>query len=492
MRPSRQANRPCHWAVSFALVAALTGCTVGPDYVRPEAEVPVAFKEARNWKRAQPQDHRPRGNWWEIFNDPLLNTLEEQVAISNQNVLAAEAQFRQARALVQAARSGYFPTVAGSAAVSRSESAASAARTSSSASQNSSVSTFYDLALDSSWEIDVWGRVRRSVESSTAGAQASAADLESVRLSAQAQLAQSYFQLRIADAQQRLLDATVQEYQKSLQLTQNQYAAGVVARANVVQAQTQLESTRAQAIDVGVQRAQLEHAIAVLVGKPPAEFAIEPAPLAAVLPVIPAAVPAALLERRPDIAAAERRVAAANAEIGVAQAAYYPSLTLSASGGFQSSRFADWLGVPSRFWSLGPALAATLFDAGLRKSQTEQAVAVYDQEVAAYRQTVLGAFQEVEDNLVALRLLEREAKVQDDAVQAARESVRIARNQYKAGTVSYLNVVVVQAAALGNEHTAVDILGRRLLASVLLVKALGGGWKGPALPGEPGSPNPDS
>jgi NodT family efflux transporter outer membrane factor (OMF) lipoprotein len=324
--------------------------------------------------------------------------------------------------------------------------------------------------------------VRRTVESNEASAQASAADLDALRLSTQAELAQNYFQLRALDAQKQMFDDTIAAYQRSLTLTQNQYTAGIVAKVDVIQAQTQLKTTQAQALDIGVQRAQLEHAIALLLGKPASEYSLAPAPLATMPPMMPAGMPSALLERRPDIAAAERRMAAANAQIGVAEAAYYPSLTLSASGGYRSSSFADWLTVPSRFWSVGPALAQTLFDGGLRRAQTAQAIAAYDANVAGYRQIVLTGFKEVEDNLMALRILEEEAAIQDEAVQNARQSVALTTNQYKAGIVSYLNVVTVQATALANERAAVDILNRRLAASVLLVKALGGGWDASTLP----------
>jgi NodT family efflux transporter outer membrane factor (OMF) lipoprotein len=321
------------------------------------------------------------------------------------------------------------------------------------------------------------------VEGSRASAQASAADIETLRLSVQGQLAVNYFQLRALDAQRQLLDATIAAYGKSLDLTKNRYAGGVASKTDVAQADTQLKSTQAQALDTGVQRAQLEHAVALLVGKPASTFSIPVAPLAAVPPAVPVGVPSEVLERRPDIAAAERRVAAANAQIGVAQAAFYPSLMLSASGGFESANFSRWLTLPSRFWALGPALAQTLFDGGLRRAQTEQARAAYDATVAAYRQTVLAGFQEVEDNLAALRILEQESRVQDEALRSARESMGLALNQYKAGTIDYLSVVIVQAALLTNERTAVDILNRRMAASVQLVKALGGGWDLAALPG---------
>lgn len=460
------------------LPVMLAACTVGPDYVRPSVEAPAAYKETGKWKVGEPKDHLSHGKWWEIFNDPGLNTLEEQVNISNLNVQVAEAQFRQAQALTQGARAGYFPTISGSLSSIRSHAPSSAVAGAGRTATNES------LSLNASWEADVWGRVGRQVEANEAGAQASAADLESVRLSAQATLAQDYFLLRVADAQKRLLDDTVAAYEKSLALTNNRYAAGIAARVDVVQAEAQLKTTQAQAIDLGVQRAQLEHAIALLVGKPPSTFSIEPTPLIASFPATPVGIPSELLERRPDIAAAERRVAAANAQIGVAKSAFFPSLILSASGGYESSSLANWLTLPNRFWSVGPAIAQALFDGGLRKSQSEQATAAYDASVAAYRQTVLGGFQEVEDNLAALRILEQEAEAQGEAVKAARQSVVLTTNQYRAGIVSYLNVVTVQATALASERTAADILGRRQTASVLLVKALGGGWSVSTLPAD--------
>jgi NodT family efflux transporter outer membrane factor (OMF) lipoprotein len=458
------------------LLLSLAACTVGPDYVRPAAETPQAYKEAEGWKPAQPSDHVLRGDWWEAFNDPLLNDLEKQVSISNQNLAQAEAQYRQARALVQSARSGYVPTVGAGASADRSRSSAGGNTI------NRGVRDNYAISADATWELDLWGRVRRSVESSQAGAQASAADLESLRLSAQAELAQNYFQLRSLDTQKQILDDTIAAYRRNLQLTENQYAAGIVARADVVQAQTQLKTTQAQALDIGVQRAQLEHAIALLIGRPASTFAIAPAPLAAEPPAIPVGMPSDLLERRPDIAAAERGMAAANAEIGVAKAAYYPTLTISAAAGFQSSSLSDLISAPNRFWSVGPALAQTLFDGGARRALTDQAVAAYDANVAFYRQTVLTGFKEVEDNLAALRILEEEARIQEEAVQSARHSVALTTNQYKAGLVSYLNVIVVQASALNIERNAVEIRNSRLAASVALIKALGGGWNASDLP----------
>jgi NodT family efflux transporter outer membrane factor (OMF) lipoprotein len=470
--------------LTVAAVLALTACTVGPDYVRPTAPVPIAFKESEGWKIAQPKDARIGQGWWKLFNDPQLSALEEQVVISNQNVLAAEAQFRQAKALVQGARAGYFPTVTAGASVTRSRRSGSLSTGSSSNSGtvstgggNSPASvTDYSLPIDLAWEADVWGRIRRSVEASRDSAQASEADLAAAQLSAQAELAQDYFLLRSQDAQKQLLDETVASYQKALDLTRNRYASGVAAKSDLLQAETQLKTTKAQAIDLGVQRAQLEHAIALLIGKPASSFSIAVAPLVSVFPAIPAGLPSQLLERRPDIASAEKHMAAANAQIGVARAAYYPSVRLSASGGLEALSLANWFSWPSRFWALGPAISETLFDGGLRRAQTDQARAAYDATVASYRQTVLTGFQEVEDNLAALRILEAEAQAQDDAVKSSRESEAVTLKQYRAGIISYINVTVAQNTALANERTAVGILGRRLTASVLLIKALGGGW----------------
>jgi len=467
--------------VGAALLVA-AGCSVGPNYVRPSIETPGAYKEVAEgaeWKPAQPSDGMVRGPWWEVFGDPLLNSLETQVSISNQNLLVAEGQFRQARALVLAARSQFFPTATIGAGYTRSRPSQTLAG---SIGPPQGAANDFVLPVDISWDIDVWGRIRRNVEANRANAQATAGDLEASRLLFQSELAQDYFLLRTVDAQRRLLDAAIAAYQTSLQLTRNRYAAGVVSAADVAQAETQLKSTQAQATDLGVQRAQLEHAIAVLIGRPPATFEIVLASLPAAPPAIPVGVPSELLERRPDVAAAERRVAAANAQIGVAVAAYYPTVTLSASAGFQSGNIAKWLMWPSRFFSVGPAVTETVFDGGLRGAQTAEARAAYDASIAGYRQTVLGAFEDVEDNLAALRILEVEAREQDEAVQAAERSLALTTNQYRAGVVSYLNVVIAQTAALTSEQTAVGITGRRLGASVLLIKALGGGWSADRLP----------
>ncbi|MDA8082051.1 MAG: efflux transporter outer membrane subunit [Nitrospiraceae bacterium] len=453
------------------MMFSLSACTVGPDYVRPEVETGQAYKETEGWRKARPNDALRRGAWWELYGDPLLDDLERQVNISNQGIAVAEAQYRQARALGQAARSGYYPKIAAGVSASRSRRPGGV----SGAATGATVSD-YLLPLDASWEIDLWGRVRRGVESAEAGFQASGADLESVRLSIQAELAADYFLLRSLDSQKMLLDGTVAAFEKSLQLTQNRYAAGIVSRADLLQADTQLKSTQAQAIDVGVQRAQYEHAIAVLIGKPAGGFSLAAAPLAVTPPAVPAGIPSELLERRPDIAAAERRAASASGLIGVAEAAYYPSITLSAGAGFESSHLSHWLSWPSRLWSVGSAVSETVFEGGLRRAETDQARAVYDAAVASYRQTVLSAFQEVEDNLAALRILRQEAAVQDEAVKSAQQALTVTTNQYKAGTVSYLDVVTTQTIVLANERAAITILGRRIAASVQLIKALGGGW----------------
>jgi NodT family efflux transporter outer membrane factor (OMF) lipoprotein len=474
-RSTRSRLERAGWAVCATI--ALFGCSVGPNYVRPPVETPSAYKEAQGWKQAEPRDEQPRGNWWETFNDPQLNALVTQVAITNQTIKAAEARVREAQALTQQARAAFFPIVTANASATRSG-ARGGTIVGSTVSSSGGVRNNYNVALDVNWEVDLWGKVRRTVEASEATTQASVSDLEAAKLSAQAQLAMDYFLLRVQDADIHLLQDTVAAYEKSLQLTRNQYAVGVAARADVAQAETQLKSTQAQAIDAAVQRAQLEHAIAILIGKPPADFSIAAEAVPTVFPVIPVDLPSELLERRPDIAAAERRAGAANAQIGVAEAAFFPAVTLSATGGFQSSLLSQLFTLPSRYWSLGPALAQIIFDAGLRRAQTAQAIATYDENVANYRQTVLAGFQEIEDNLAALRILEQEAAVQDEAVKTARESLAIVLNQYRAGTANYLAVIVIQAAALSNERTAIGILGRRLTASVTLIKALGGGWKG--------------
>lgn len=458
-----------------ATLTLLASCAVGPDYVRPSTEKPKEFKEAQNWKQAQPKDTQIRNKWWEAFGDPELNKLEEQVAISNQNVKAAEASYRQAQALVSESTASYFPTVSGSVTQSRNGLANSNFGSGSFGSGNA-VSNRYNASLTASWEPDLWGRIRRTVEASHASADASQADLGAATLSAQAALATDYLSLRLADEQKRLLDKTVKNYEKALEMTQNLYHYGVNARSDYLQAKTQLETAQAQAIDVGVARAQYEHAIAMLIGKAPADFSVAVIEKVPDVPSIPVGVPSDLLERRPDVAAAERRVAAANAQVGVAESAFFPDIILSASGGYQSSSLAQWFSLPNRVWSIGPSIAETIFDAGLRRAQTKAAIAVYDETVAAYRQTVLGSFQEVEDNLATLRLLEQEAQVQNAAVTDSTTTAGIFMNQYKSGLVSYLNVVTAQNTQLTSELTALNLRKQRLIAAATLIKALGGGW----------------
>jgi len=460
-------------ACAALLCAALAACAVGPDYSRPEIDVGAGYKEGQDtvpgWKPAHPRDTAQRGAWWEAYGDPVLDGLMARLEAANLDVAVAEANFRQAQALVRGARAGFFPAVGTGAAVTRSGSGSSS---------QGSVGNQYSLTGSVSWELDLWGRLRRELESSRAGLQASAGDLAATRLSFQAALAQNYFQLRVLDEQKRLLEATTAAYERSLQLTSNRYAAGVAGKADVALATTQLENARAQSVDLDWQRGQLEHAIAVLVGQAPASFSLPTQPFAQQVPEIPVGLPSELLERRPDVAAAERRAAAANAEIGVAQSAWFPDLVLSADGGFRSGRFADWLTAPARFWSLGPALALTLFDGGARQAQLEQARAAYDGQAAAYRRAVLTALREVEDYLVQLRVLEQEQQVQARALAASRESLRLIRNQYEAGLVDYLDVATVQTSALSAERSALALAGQRLTASVQLIAALGGGWQG--------------
>ena len=477
-------------AVHNLLLLALAGlalfssaCMIGPKYKRPTAPPAAAYKESppAGWKEAQPNDGAIRGKWWEIYGDSQLNALEERVSISNQNVLAAEARFRQAKTLVRVARAGLFPTVTTSPSVITSQSPSNFANTGL-VSSTSRVRELYALPFNFTYQADVWGSVRRSIAANSATAQASAADLENARLLYQTELAQDYFQLGGLDGEAQLLATAVKSYEEFLTLTRNRYEGGVASMGDVAQAQTQLESTRAQLIDLGVQRAQFEHAIAILTGQAPSAVSVPLGPIKSPPPPVPIGVPSALLERRPDIASSERQVAAANEQIGIAQVAFYPSLTLSASGGFESSMFRNWFTWPSRFWSVGPQLAQTLFEGGRRRALVDQAEAAYDVTVANYRQTVLTAFQQVEDNLAALRILAQEADVQDRAVRAAEESLTISTNQYTGGVVSYLQVITSQQIALQDERAAVAILTRRMAASVLLIQALGGGWDTSQMP----------
>jgi NodT family efflux transporter outer membrane factor (OMF) lipoprotein len=465
---------------SYAIVIAmlvLTGCMAGPDFHRPDVEQPAAFKEAGTWKAAEPKDDIPRGNWWEIYGDAELNTLAAQVEISNQNVLAAAAQYRQTLSQLGVAEAGYFPTLSGGLTDSRAQGTSSSSTGASTVVPGTPIRNTTRLSLSASWEADIWGRIGRNVEVNEASARASGADLQAALLSAQATLVQSYFLLRVNDAQQKLLNQSIAAYERSSQIARNRYEAGVASRVDVMQAETQLKLTQAQAIDLGVQRAQLEHAIAVLIGKAPANFQLKPTDEIPMLPAVPSVLPAALLEQRPDIAGAERRMAAANAQIGVAQAAFFPALTLSSTGGYQSTSLSQLATLPNRFWSIGPSLALTLFDAGAHSAQKSAAVAGYDKSVANYRQTVLGAFQEVEDSLATLRQLAAEAEVQQAADEYAAEALRLTENQYQAGVVSYLNVTIAQTTALGARRSSLDIAARRLLANATLIKALGGNWQ---------------
>jgi len=445
----------------------LASCAIGPNYKKPAIEVPGAWKEAADWKPAEPKDAVPKGKWWEAFQDPVLNGLVEQVTVSNQELRAAEARYRAARAQVAVARSSLFPTIGAGANATRSRRGAG---------DTSQSTRNYSVTVDASWEIDLWGRIRRNIEAAGAAAEASAADLEALRLVLQSEVVTNYFQLRVADVTRELLDDAANNFQRSYELTQNRYNAGVAAKVDVVQAEAQLRSTQAQAIDIRASRAAFEHAIAILIGKAPASFTLDKAEFHVKMPEIPPGIPSTLLERRPDIAAAERRAASANARIGVAQAAYFPALNLSASAGFASSSLAHLFTAPNRVWSLGAALAGTLLDFGGRAGQVSAAEAAYDEAVANYRQTVLEGFQEVEDNLATLHWLSEESKVQLDAARAARESVVLTVNQYKAGTVSYLNVVTVQNTQLSEERSTVNLIGRRLTATINLIRALGGTW----------------
>jgi NodT family efflux transporter outer membrane factor (OMF) lipoprotein len=476
--------RRAHWLVALPAMAVLQmcGCTVGPTYRRPTAEVPQTYKELANWKEAQPNDQNLGGNWWEMFQDPQLNALELQVNVSNQNLKAAEAQYTQARALVRYNRASYFPTLTAGADASRNKISNNRPP---SLTTNGRTYNDFQIPFQLSYEVDVWGRIRRTVESYREQAQASAADLATVNLSMHAQLALFYFQARVLDAEEQLLNSTVTQYEQALELIQNRYAGGIASDLEVQQATTQLETTRAQAIDVGVARAQYEHAVAILIGKPPAEFSLAALPLTTPPPPIPAGLPSELLERRPDIAAAERRMASANAQIGVAKAAYYPIISLGASGGFESGVITTLISGPSALWSVGGSAIAPIFDAGRRRANVDLALAAYDQTVANYRETVLTGFQQVEDNLAALRILNNEAQVQERAVVAAQKYLELANTRYTGGVTSYLEVTTAQSAALSDELTAVNILGRRMVDAVTLVQALGGGWDRSSLPDHP-------
>ena len=487
-------KRPASIGLAFTASSILlfSGCMVGPNYVKPATPMAPAFKETPSaetqqsdgWSIAHPSDQGPRGNWWEIYNDQQLNALEAQVDPSNQTLKVAEANFRQARASIRFNRAAEAPTIGVAPSVGAVRDSANQPYFQTSEANGGEGN--FSLPVDLSWEIDLWGRIRRSVTQARETAQASAADLASARLSLHSELAIDYFELRSADAQKKLLDDTVQAYTRALGLTQNRFEGGAAPKSDVAQARTQLEDAQVQDTDITVQRAEYEHAIAVLIGKPPASFTLQPLPLdirTSVLPPVPNVLPTELLERRPDIAAAERRMAAANEQIGIAEAAYYPTLNLSAIAGFQGTSLLNWFNWPSRFWAVGPSFSETLFDAGRRRATKEIATAGYDGTVANYRQTTLTAFQEVEDNLAVLRILAKESGQQRNATTAAEESLRLFQNRYAGGVDTYLQVVTSQTTALSNERNDIDIRRRQLDASVLLVKALGGDWNTSQLPG---------
>ncbi|MGH8137038.1 MAG: efflux transporter outer membrane subunit [Steroidobacteraceae bacterium] len=453
-----------------ATVALVTACAVGPDYKRPQFDAAAAYKEQNGWKPSEPGDALERGPWWQIYHDDALNGLEAQVNVSNENIRAAAAAFEEARALVSQARAGFWPSISASAGRERTVTGSQPPR------------TLDTAGLAASWDLDIWGQIRRSAEGSRANEQASAALLAAARLSAQAALATDYFELRAQDQLQIILNDIVAAEQQSLKITENRYRVGVAAKADVVSARTQLLSSQAQQVNAPLQRAVLEHAIAVLVGRQPSDFSVAPSQMRSDVPTVPAGLPSTLLERRPDIAQAERKVAAANAQIGVAISAFFPSLTLSGSDDYAGSAISRLIKASNRVWAFGPALALSVFDAGLRRAQVAEARAAYDVSVDNYRQTVLAGIQQVEDEIVSLRVLEQQAVIEDAAVKAAREAETLTLNQYKAGAVPYSSVITAQTTRLVSEETALSVLSGRLQASVAMIEALGGGWKRAELP----------
>jgi NodT family efflux transporter outer membrane factor (OMF) lipoprotein len=480
---------------AIAIVPLLDGCNVGPKYSRAPVDTPPAFKELDGWKLAQPQDTALRGDWWELFGDSELNDLEKQVNVSNQNIAAAAAAFLVARAMVKEARSQLFPTLTVGPGITWSRPSATLHSGATGAggtggtggtgtTGSTSTGTFadYTLPFDASYQVDLWGKIRNQVKANIYAAQASAADLQNVRLTAQAEVAVDYFNLRSQDAQKQLLDETVKAYQDSLDLTKALFETGIDNEEAVAQAETQLDTAKAQDTNLGILRAQYEHAIAVLIGKPPAAFSIAMKPLDTNPPAIPVGVPSALLERRPDVSVGERNMAQANAQIGVARAAYFPSLTLSASAGLESSSIAKWFTWPSRFFSAGPQVSETLYDGGLRRATLQQYRANYDETIANYRQDVLTAFQQVEDDLASLRILEQEYQEQDTAVKSAQNTLKVATDRYKFGLDPYLNVITAETALLGNQQTEVGLRMQQMQSSVQLIEALGGGWDSSQLP----------
>ena len=501
MTESRSPFRPGLETAGFVTLLAvlatfLTGCTVGPKYARPAATAPTTYKELTpenfkdtdGWKQAQPADASLKGNWWEIFNDPQLNALEEQVNVSNQNIAAAAANFLAARAIVRQTRAQYYPQISVNPTITNSRPSlgqfGGVSGVSSTAAPAFKLRSFtdYSLAFDASWVPDFWGKIRNTFLENAAAAQASAADLENVRLTAQAEVAVNYFEIRAQDDLKQLFDQTVAAYQDSLEVTQIQFNAGIASDEAVAQAETQLEATQAQDTNLGIARAQFEHAIAMLVGQSASTFSLPAMPLQANPPAIPFGVPSQILERRPDVASAERLVAEANAQIGLATAAYYPTVTLSGTAGFSNTSVTTWFAWPSRFWSAGPQLAETLFEGGLRRATVQQYRASYDRSVANYRQTVLTAFQQVEDNLAALRILSQQLRQQDTAVASAQRNLQLAMQRYQAGIDPYLNVITAQTTLLTNQQSAVNLRRDQMTASVQLIEALGGGWDTAQLP----------
>ncbi len=471
--------------LALAMAVLLVSCSVGPQYAKPNVPIapaysepaPQQYAETPGWKTAQPSDAMVKGKWWEIFGDSELSGLEEQVGPANQSLKIAEANYRQARANIQFQRSFRYPTVSAGPGITGNRVSAHTP-----AGAPGLQYGLFTLPISASFDADLWGRIRKSIDAAKEQTQASAADLENVKLELQTELASYYYEIRGLDSQKRLLDDTVVAYQRAYDLNNNRYQGGIASKAEVAQAKTQLDQTQAQEIDLGVQRAQLEHAIAVLTGRPPEGFHVSIAELANTVPVVPIGIPSQLLERRPDIAASERQVAAANEQIGIAKAAFYPDLVIAAEGGFQAGNIVNWFTWPSRFWSVGPQLAQTLFDGGQRRAQVRESEAAYDATIASYRQTSLTAFQEVEDNLAALRILEQETAKQHEATQSAELSQQLEMNRYKGGLVTYLDVITAQSIALSNERTEVALMQRRMDASVQLVRALGGGWDVSKLP----------
>lgn len=453
-------------AAGFAL---LTACAVGPNYKRPALDASAAYKEQDGWKPSEPNDALDRGPWWEIFHDEALNGLEAQLNISNENVQSAAAAVEEARALVRQAQAGFWPSVGFTGSRERSVTG------------NGKPNTVTSTGISGSWDIDLWGQIRRATESDRASMQASEAALASARLAAQAQLATDYFELRAQDQLQIILNDIVAAEQQSLKITENRYRVGVAAKADVVTAQTQLLSSQAEQVNAPLQRALLEHAIAVLVGQQPANFSVAPAAMRTDVPTVPPGLPSTLLERRPDVAQAERQVAAANARIGVAISAFFPSLTITGSDDYQGNTLSHLIRTANRVWAIGPSVALSVFDAGLRRAQVAQARAAYEQQVDSYRQTVLTSLQQVEDNIATLRVLEQRAMIEEDTVKAAREAQTLTLNQYKAGTVPYSSVISAQTTRLNSEQNALNVLSGRLQASVAMIQALGGGWQASSL-----------